>query len=203
MNRPTLKRDLTDQKASSSDVEKLMGVVKTLQNTPLPELSAETRRTIERIPGSKSKVPLIFFGSMGSAFAVFLVLVIVAQTALPGSPLYGIKRGTEYIRALIQPSYKEDIVETRKEELKILEQEAAPQMLIDEAASEYEKASGETNTRQSGNETDTTREQRNSNDSRRGERNESSWSDRWRQRNSDDRSSRENESSRESNWSWR
>ena len=133
-------RPRSEKKMSNDELEQLKGVIDTLKATPLPNLSNKTRRAIAQIPGGKSKAPFITFVSLGSAFAVFLVLVVAAQFALPGSPLYGIKRGTEYVRALIQPTYKENLVEVRKQELETLEKEQASETLIEEAATEYEKA---------------------------------------------------------------
>jgi len=198
MKQNQLKKDLSASSAKQKDIQKMMGVVETLQSTQLPSLSDATRHKIEAIPGNKSRAPLFTFVSLGSAFAVFLVMVFAAQFALPGSPLYGIKRGTEYIRALIQPSYKEDLVEVRKQELDTLEKEQAPENLIDKAVTEYEKAGGTPESTPQQQEEKTDDDDRSDRDNR---RNRDNGDPRNNRQGSDARNSR-NSDSRENNWSW-
>lgn len=202
MKRDRVTNDFRKSDLKQEEVDKLLNVIDALKNSPLPTLSDKTRHKIAEIPGKKHKAPFITFVSLGSAFAVLLVLVVAAQFAVPGSPLYGIKRGTEYIRALIQPSYKDSLINVRKQELEKLEKEQAPEALIEGAATEYKKAGGE--------EKPKTEQRRNDSTERRPhDNNNSDDRNTWRQRNNDSQNNRDSnrksrdDNSRENSWSWR
>lgn len=131
-------------KSHKPETEQMMRVVKRLESTPLPSLSDKAMQRIAAISGTKSRAPLFTFVSFSGAFAALAVIVVAAQFTLPGSPLYGIKRGTEYVRTLLQPSYESSLVDVRKQELTKLEAQQAPAALIEGAQLEYQKATERT-----------------------------------------------------------
>src|SRR5690606_40929466 len=96
-----MKRDIKSQLrslgANADEADKLARLAKELKSTPLPKLSAETRGEIRNIPGKRWQLHIYKFAAGGAA-AVFVGLVFIAQSALPGSWLYGLKRGTEQDR---------------------------------------------------------------------------------------------------------
>ncbi len=53
---------------------------------------------------------------MAGAFTILLFLTVAAQFANPGSPLYALKRGTQNVRAIVQPSYKQELEQEREQE---------------------------------------------------------------------------------------
>lgn len=71
---------------------------------------------------------------------MFIGLVFLSQSALPGSWLYGIKRGSEQLRTIVQPGYSETLIDKRADEIdQLIETEAEPAQL-EQAKQEYEKA---------------------------------------------------------------
>lgn len=79
--------------------------------------------------------------ALAGAFAVCLITVLLSQAANPGSTLYAVKRGTEEVRARVQPGFdREDLVERRKQELAALKRANADDTAIDRAKDELKKA---------------------------------------------------------------
>lgn len=135
-----LKRELRQAGATERELTGLLATFSALDATTQPRLSNETRKRIEAISGGRRKWPVITTWAMSGSFAVFVALVISAQFAEPSSALYGLRRSTEDIRALVQPSYRDELVEIRREELEKLEAEHATPAIIDQAADAYRKA---------------------------------------------------------------
>src|SRR5690606_2568132 len=109
-------------------------------------LSTETKDEIARIPGKRVRywhLPARY--ALAGSLTLAVLMVGLAQTAGPGNPLYGIRRGTEQIRAWIQPDYTETLVDERKAEVeKLIEQNAAPEK-IEQAERLYEDTRSRSN----------------------------------------------------------
>ncbi len=112
-----LKRQLKSQGASAKDAKALSGVAKNVSKAELPGLSPEAKKRIAAEIGIESS-PLGFFTvprlAIGGALAIFALLIGFSQAALPGSPLYSLKRGTEEVRLLLQPGFNQQDVEDRR-----------------------------------------------------------------------------------------
>lgn len=112
-----LQRQLKSQGASSKDAKALSGVAKNIGNAELPGLSPEAKKRIAAEIGIGSS-PFAFFTiprlAIGGALALIALLIGFSQVALPGSPLYSIKRGTEEVRLLLQPGFTQQDVEDRR-----------------------------------------------------------------------------------------
>jgi hypothetical protein len=52
---------------------------------------------------------------LGGSFAALAIMVVVAQSALPGSPLYALKRGSEEVRTVVEPGFNDDDLRQRRE----------------------------------------------------------------------------------------
>ena len=114
-----LKRQLKQQGASAKDVKDLAGVSSELKDAA-PNLDPKVKKQIaEKIGFKPVRVSNGFRWATGGAFASLLTLVIVAQSAQPGSVLYALKRGTEEVRVIIQPGFdEEDLKQRRQDEQK-------------------------------------------------------------------------------------
>lgn len=107
MKRTSLAKELRAQGVKDAQLEKLLPIAKKLQASQKPQLSAATREKIKNIPGKQPLWPVVTVWSAAGGFAAFVLLVVVAQFTTPGSPIYALKEGTDYIRALISPSKAE------------------------------------------------------------------------------------------------
>ncbi len=139
MNARGLRKQLRDLGASASESEQLSRLAQQLSVQDLPKLSSKTRAEIANIPGKRWQIHIYKFAAGGIA-AMFIGVLFFAQSALPGSWLYGVKRGGEKIRAIIQPDYTETLIDKRSDEIEQLKQnEAAPEKL-EQAKQEYQRA---------------------------------------------------------------
>jgi len=161
MKKYILKKQLKEEVLSDRELAELLAIVEELETVPLATLSNKTKLKIKVIAGEPSKVPRITFWSLAGSFSVFVVLLVAAQYATPGTPLYGIKQGSDYIRALIQPSYKETVIKNEKKELEKLEQNSMPSIQNEQPRQEQKNE-----TRRDDNSRDTRNNQKN-NDTRR------------------------------------
>jgi len=139
MSARDIRSQLRSLGANADEADKLARLAKDLKSTPLPNLSAETKRDIRTIPGQRWQLHIYKFAA-GGAVAIFVGMLFVAQSALPGSALYGLKRSTEQIRTFIQPSYTETLIDKRGEEIEQLKQNEAAPAQLEQAKKEYEKA---------------------------------------------------------------
>ena len=80
-------------------------------------LSREAKDDIaEQIGFKPVHIKLRHHVQFASGFALFALLVVAAQFSHSGSPLYALKRGTQNVRAVVQPSYKQELEQERAEE---------------------------------------------------------------------------------------
>ena len=135
MNRLLLRQQFKRQGLAKKDVKSLSNIAHGLGNA-YPSLSSESKKRIAAEIGFK---PQGFFTlyrvAAGSAFAAFAVLIVLAQSALPGSVLYALKRGTEEVRVVLQPGFGDDQLKQRRDE---------EQKKLKEHEAEVEAKSGKT-----------------------------------------------------------
>lgn len=114
-----LKRQLERQGASTKDATELAGVSDELKDV-IPNLDPKAKKQIAQEIGFKPvRVSNSFRWATGGAFVSLLALVVVAQSAQPGSVLYALKRGTEEVRVIVQPGFdEEDLKQRRQDEQK-------------------------------------------------------------------------------------
>lgn len=152
MTKDKLTNQLRQAGANTSEMAELEAVAGILHELTPPGLTAAARQRIDhRLPidieENKPKHRLVFWSLTGAgSFAVLLITVTaLAQFALPGSPLYGLKRGLEEARVQVQPDYADRILENRQTEIKQLEQQkqlepAALEQLNQDYQRSYERA---------------------------------------------------------------
>lgn len=140
MKKQKLTRELRKIGAGPHEAADLVDLASQLESLEVHKLSAITREDIARIPGKRVRyfhIPARY--AFGSALAAFLLVTGIAQTSQPGSMLYALKRGTEEIRAAVQPGYVDDLVEERKAEVEHLKLEQAAPEKIQEAERDYQQ----------------------------------------------------------------
>lgn len=134
-----LEKDLRSLGVNANESEQLSILAGALRKSNLPKLSKETKSQISSIPGKRWQLHIYTFAAGGVA-AAFVGLVFLSQSALPGSWLYGIKRGSEQLRTVVQPGYSETLIDKRAEEIdQLIETEAEPAQL-EQAKQEYQRA---------------------------------------------------------------
>lgn len=135
-----LRRQLRKVGAGEHEADKLADVAASLKKLQPRGLSAETKKRLAPKP-ELSRESHGLRWTMAGTFATACLLLIVAQSALPGSWLYGLKRKTETIRTQIQPDYQDNLVEEREAEVQELKQmEKADPAVLEEAEKEYHRS---------------------------------------------------------------
>lgn len=140
MSQRKLRKELREVDTNSHEIAELLHVAKAIGNIKVRGLPDDVRDEIARIPGKRTRyvhVPARY--AFVGAFAVVVMLVGVAQSTQPGSPLYKVKRGTESVRAFVQPSYVETMTEERKTEVEQLKHEQAAPEKIEKAERDYQQ----------------------------------------------------------------
>lgn len=87
---------------------------------PLPTLDKKTKQAIAREIGF-GRQPFIWAHprlslAAGSLATMMVAIVLVAQSAKPGTTLYQVKRGSEQVRVLVQPSFKQQLQQEQQAE---------------------------------------------------------------------------------------
>nr|MBI5455507.1 hypothetical protein [Candidatus Levybacteria bacterium] len=125
LNLKELTEELKIEGALEKEAEDLVIFSKNLSNLYAFERSDEFKnKFLEQELLTKNK----FFGSRQMFATAFLSLVLLlgvtsvvgAQGSLPGQPLYPIKIASENIASFINPSFKDEILQRRSEEIKQL-----------------------------------------------------------------------------------
>lgn len=113
-----LKQQLRKEGATSQEAGDLAALTSGLQDS-IPHLDASVKQRIaqEIGIGQRPRYTQPRFVSAG-AFAAFILVCIIAQFAQPGSPLYALKRATEEVRVIVQPSFKAELQQRRQDEQK-------------------------------------------------------------------------------------
>lgn len=141
------KKDLKAELYSSGGVPKQIDeYIKTagqIKKAGVPKLSRRSKRRLARQLGVSrwhrpSLKPLLLASS--TLVAMLVIVIVLAQTAKPGSVLYLLKRGSENARALVEPNYQDEIAARRKAELETLVQQKADATQIIKAEDDFNKA---------------------------------------------------------------
>lgn len=138
-----LKRQL--QKAEGSRLEAvelstLAGAIERA-NPEIKLTKAEKSQIAQVIGFNRSHSRTERVASFSTAMAIVLVVVMAAQSALPGSALYGVKRSSETVLVHTTPGLKQDdLISRRKMELEQLRQKQAAPARIRQADEDLEQA---------------------------------------------------------------
>jgi|GEM_PF-1443695 len=99
----TLKRQFSTETTSKAEAQELRSLVQQIEALDLPTLDKTTKSRIASDIGfGYHPYRKTFARSWEGAIAVLVVMVLVfAQSAQPGSALYGVKRGTEKVRTAV------------------------------------------------------------------------------------------------------
>lgn len=135
-----LRSQLKADGATPKELEALAALAKTLPTVAPRGLSPEAKRQIAEEIGITrvARVPKLVLSGVGGFAAI--VVVVMSQSSLPGSPLYPVKRSSEKVREVVQPSYTNDVVEKRKEEIEELKTKSADEDRIHKAEDAYRDA---------------------------------------------------------------
>lgn len=138
MNKFNLKRQFKQAGSSKTEADSLSKLADNISNV-LPSLDPQIKQEIAQQIGFKPvrNIPKLRLGLAG-ATAVFAILIVSAQSALPGSVLYALKRGSEEIRVIVQPGFNQDDLNKRRED----EQDKLRQKADDSSNGETEDRSG-------------------------------------------------------------
>lgn len=142
MKKARLEKELRLTGASPSEAERLTDLAEMLGRIPQRGLSTETKKRLAPTPEAarrRLRLPT-WQWSLAGGFATACLLLIVAQSALPGSWLYGLKRKTEEARALVQPGFEDSLMEKREEEVQQLIIEKADPAVLEEAEKEFQQS---------------------------------------------------------------
>lgn len=146
MKKAKLRKELKSVGATLHEADKLAEVAELVGSIKMRGLSAETKHRLAPTQ-DVARRPRIHAPhltpawklSLGGSFATACILLIVAQSALPGSILYPVKRSTEAARLLVQPSYNDVLVEKREDEVEQLKaHDEADPIVIEEAEKNYQ-----------------------------------------------------------------
>lgn len=112
-----LRWQLRQQGASAKDAKALSSVAKNVGRADSPGLSSDAKKRIAAEIGIANRWQFVTIPrlAIGGALALFAVVVAFSQSALPGTPLYSIKRGSEQVRLLVQPGFNQQDIQQRRE----------------------------------------------------------------------------------------
>lgn len=111
---------------SDNQYNELDGVARQLKLTDV-HLSREAKDAIAEQIGFKPVHTHTRTMALAGALGVLLLTVTsAAQFTHRGSPLYSLKRGTQNVRAIVQPSYKQELDQERAQEEQQIEQPTSP-----------------------------------------------------------------------------
>lgn len=139
MSKMSLRKELRSVGAGEHEADQLADVARLLGNIKTRGLSSESKKRLA--PSVEAgKKPRTWQWAVAGSFATACLLLVVAQSALPGSWLYKVKRGTEEARAAVQPSYKENLVEKREDEVEKLMLKKADPAVLEQAEKQYQSS---------------------------------------------------------------
>lgn len=157
-----LNREILESGASKQEADHLLNIARSLGAAPkLERQFIFKKQKFRKLFGDGEKKGLFSWPKIFiPAFAAILMLlvlgggvVLASQKSFPGEPLYGVKRASESVRAIIRPEFKEEIVVKRGEEIKeIVERKEDPKLLrdsLDELREEARKNRGRGRTQES------------------------------------------------------
>ena len=140
MKKTTLRDELISSGASQKEAETLTKLATYIRTKPevIPGLSDESKARIFNKVMDERDVPSFGFISKlatAGAMAGFIGLAMLAQSSLPGSKLYALKRGSEKAIVFMDPDFKKNVEKRRESELSQLKKKGASDDLIRKAES--------------------------------------------------------------------
>ena len=117
--------ELKKEGADASEAEELALLSKNLTNSVNFERSFDTKiKFLKQKEGKRGKLFMFKSPLIATFIAILLFVgfstVVSAQDSLPGQPLYAVKRASEEIAGLVNPSFKGQILIRRSDEIKKL-----------------------------------------------------------------------------------
>ena len=111
-----LKRQLRKAGATRQEARELSDISNDLRSS-VPHLGTSVKHQIAQDIGLRQR-PIYAKPrfALAGAFAVIVMLSVAAQFAQPSSPLYALKRATEEVRVILQPSFKDELQHRRQDE---------------------------------------------------------------------------------------
>lgn len=118
-----LNRQLRKAGATRQEARELSAITSDLRSS-VPHLDASVKHQIAQDIGlrQRSAYAKPRFALAG-ALAVIVMLSVAAQFAQPGSPLYALKRATEEVRVILQPSFKDELQHRRQDEQRKIDEQ--------------------------------------------------------------------------------
>ncbi len=97
--------ELISSGARRGEAVHLASLAHRLGALPVPHLGARRAERIAARVGFGYREPLVSapVGAAAAAFAVFALAITLAQGAGPGSPLYTLRRGTDFVQSVVHP----------------------------------------------------------------------------------------------------
>ncbi len=110
-----LKLELRRNGATAADADAMARIATSIGHD-VPGLSSEAKKRIADEIGFVSRkqfvtAPRLVFASVA---VLFMVLVLLAQSSKPGQILYGLKRGSDQVRVIVQPGFKQTDLQERR-----------------------------------------------------------------------------------------
>lgn len=137
-----LRAELHEQASRPEIADDLAELAAKMSASDVPHLSKRAKKAIASHIGI-ARQPLWRRPSvlaLSGSFAAIVLLVVIAQSAQPGSVLYALKRGTENARATVDPGFKKSIVDRREKEVDDLKKANADDSRLHHAEKELETA---------------------------------------------------------------
>jgi hypothetical protein len=140
MKKTTLRDELISSGASQKEAESLTKLATYIRTKPevLPGLSNDSKaRILNKVMGERDVPSFGFISKLATAGAMagFIGLAMLAQSSLPGSKLYALKRGSEKAIVFMDPDFKKNVEKRRESELSQLKKKGASDDLIRKAKS--------------------------------------------------------------------
>lgn len=146
MNLSQLQHELHQAGADQREITRLTNLARILNESkifkpglsPAAKARIKQRLNLDEIGSERRR--LTNFSLPAGALAVLCLLVIFAQHARPGDTLYRVKRASETTRLTVQPSFVENVVDRRQQELDDLKKKGASSNLIEKTENDLRKA---------------------------------------------------------------
>jgi len=142
-----LKKELQSQGVLEEEARELMEALNKISKLSKTERSYAFKRSFLENLSKKEKtdrktfffLPRAYVPALAFVLLLFILIteVVNAQKSLPGQPLYPIKRLSENIVKTINPSFKDEILRRRSEEIKNLTEQKKDSNLLKQTVSDY------------------------------------------------------------------
>ncbi|HEY2004092.1 MAG TPA: hypothetical protein VGH44_03160 [Candidatus Saccharimonadia bacterium] len=135
MNKPNLKEELLSAGAGPVEADELMQLAMSVSQLKGAEPQYTKSHRKRLWPAAFGFWPML--GTAAAGLAAGTLVVAIAQTSLPGSWLYPVKRTSERVAMLTQPDYKAVVMMHRAQEVRMLVATKQSDHLVTAALSDY------------------------------------------------------------------